>query len=439
MDGLPWTDSTAYALTDLNLPNYRLTRQWLAFARAADVGAVRDSAAAILGIPWVNTLAADAHGGALYADYSVKAYVTEDLLDRCAGSATAQRMTARGVVTLDGSTTACDPGTDPAAPQPGILPPDMLPVLERSDYVANSNNSYWLTNPDEPLTGLPLGNGPARAPLSFRAQSGLRTIEARLAGRDGLPGDRFDHDAVKALVFGHPAYPEHGNRNRAAEVMVDAVVRACADGPSVTVPEIGAVEIAGACQILARWDRRHSLRSVGGHVFREFRRAARGIDGFWTIPFDPDRPLETPAAPAVDVPAVRTAVRQALGQAVHTLGEHGIPIDRPWGDVHFHPVGDTSVPVRGGNSGVLNLMITPRTDGGYAPVVHGASYVQIVGFDDQGPNAHAVLLYGQSTDPASPFHYDQLRELWTPLEWLRLPFTPAEIEAAAVSRLRLRE
>lgn len=74
-----------------------------------------------------------------------------------------------------------------------------------------------------------------------------------------------------------------------------------------------------------------------------------------------------------------------------------------------------------------------------APFVHGASYVQIVGFDGEGPVADAVLLYGQSTDPASPRHHDQLQQLWTKQEWLRLPFAPAEIAATAITSTRLRE
>lgn len=439
LDGLPWTDSTAYALTDLNLPNHRLTRQWLAFARARDVGEVRDSAASILGIPWVNTLAADADGGALYADYSVKAYVTDAMLERCAGSAAARRATSRGLLTLDGSTTACDLRTDPAAPQPGILPPHLLPVLERSDYVANSNNSYWLTNPEEPLTGLPRVNGRSETRLSFRAQSGLRTIEARLAGRDGLPGDRFDHEAVKALVFGHPKHPGYGNRNRAAEVMLDAVASVCEDGPTTMVPDAGEVDIAGACNVLSRWDRRHDLESVGAQVFREVRAGTLRIDDLWGTSFDPTDPLNTPRDLRVEDPTVRAGLRQALGRAVLTLAEHQIPLDRPWGEVHFHTAGDRRVPVRGGDPDVLNLMITPRATGGYGPIVHGTSYVQIVGFDEDGPVAHAVLLYGQSSDPASPYYHDQLRELWTPLEWLRMPFTPAEIEASAIGSVRLQE
>ncbi|HYO76751.1 MAG TPA: hypothetical protein VE010_09840 [Thermoanaerobaculia bacterium] len=90
----------------------------------------------------------------LYADYSVKPYVTDEMMTTCGGSEAARRATTRGMLTLDGSRSACDPLSDPAAPQRGILPPRLLPLLERTDYVANSNNTFWLTNPRAPITGV---------------------------------------------------------------------------------------------------------------------------------------------------------------------------------------------------------------------------------------------------------------------------------------------
>lgn len=83
--------------------------------------------------------------------------------------------------------------------------------------------------------------------------------------------------------------------------------------------------------------------------------------------------------------------------------------------------------------------MAPAGQAGYGPVVHGTSYVQIVGFDDDGPVADAVLLYGQSTDSASPHFHDQLERLWAAGRWLRLPFSPEEVADAAVRSERLRE
>jgi acyl-homoserine-lactone acylase len=439
--GVPWTESAAYVLTDVNLPNRRMVEQWLQIARATNVEQVRVSLASTLGVPWVNTVAADVEGGALYTDYSVKPFVTDEMLEECGGSPLARRLTQNGVVTLDGSRRGCDPRSDPEAPQPGILPARLLPVLSRADYVANSNNSYWLTNPRAPLNGLSRINGPADSFIGFRPQSGLRIIEARLAGSDGLPGVRFDAQMIKALVFGLPGHDGHGNHNRAGEVMLGTIRTLCDDDPVVTMTDGSAVDLTAACQVLARWDMRHATSSVGAHLFREFWTEASRIPRLWSIPFDAGNPLETPREADVANPEIRAALRHSLGSAVARLGKHGIALERPWGEVHGHQIGDRYFPLAGNHpNDVLNMMITARTNAeGYRQIVHGASYVQIVGFDDEGPVADAVLLFGQSTDPASPFYYDQLERLWTREEWHRLPFTPEAIAASVVSRIRLQE
>ncbi|MFG3685533.1 hypothetical protein [Micromonospora sp. NPDC047740] len=54
---------------------------------------------------------------------------------------------------LDGSRSACELGRDPDAAVPGIFGPAHLPTLVRNDYVTNSNDSYRLANPQQPLEG----------------------------------------------------------------------------------------------------------------------------------------------------------------------------------------------------------------------------------------------------------------------------------------------
>ena len=55
-----------------------------------------------------------------------------------------------------------------------------------------------------------------------------------------------------------------------------------------------------------------------------------------------------------------------------------------------------------GTLGILNMQESrPAPWGGLMPV-HGTSYIQIVGFDEAGPVADAILSYSQSTNPASP-------------------------------------
>ena len=65
-----------------------------------------------------------------------------------------------GLPTLDGSRSACKWDNDPDAVVPGIFGPSHIPRLFRTDFTHNANDSHWLTNPRQPLTGYPtiIGN-----------------------------------------------------------------------------------------------------------------------------------------------------------------------------------------------------------------------------------------------------------------------------------------
>ena len=67
---------------------------------------------------------------------------------------------------------------------------------------------------------------------------------------------------------------------------------------------------------------------------------------------------------------------------------------------------------------------------GYA-INYGSSYIQVVGFDERGPVAQALLTYGQSSDPASPRAFDQL-PLFSQKKWVPMPFHRADVEAQRV-------
>ena len=97
--------------------------------------------------------------------------------------------------------------------------------------------------------------------------------------------------------------------------------------------------------------------------------------------------------------------------------------------------GDERIPIHGGpgTAGVLNYQdARPAPGGGLVPV-HGTSYIQIVGFDDKGPVADAILSYSQSTNPASPHYADQTRA-YAVKSWHRLPFHERDIAAQAIGK-----
>jgi acyl-homoserine-lactone acylase len=130
--GLNWTATTAYALKDANSGNLRAYDTWMGLNRAGSVADMR-RALANLGTPWVNTIGADRHGRALYADASVVPDVDAAQLARCAPSQPARDLLrAAGLVVLDGSRSDCAWRRDPASPVPGLTPIGRMPVIERS-------------------------------------------------------------------------------------------------------------------------------------------------------------------------------------------------------------------------------------------------------------------------------------------------------------------
>ncbi len=106
--GLNWTAANAYAVQDVNAGNTRGTETWLGFAAARSVNDMVQ-AMANLGIPWVNTIAADRDGRALYADVSNVPDVDQEQLNRCAPSKPAAALFGgAGIAVLDGSRSDCN-------------------------------------------------------------------------------------------------------------------------------------------------------------------------------------------------------------------------------------------------------------------------------------------------------------------------------------------
>ena len=90
--------------------------------RAQSTAEVKQILQSRVAIPWVNTIAADSAGNALYADISVVPNVPNSLATTCntvpVGVAVYQLL---GLPVLDGSRTSCEWVVDPSAPQPGIF------------------------------------------------------------------------------------------------------------------------------------------------------------------------------------------------------------------------------------------------------------------------------------------------------------------------------
>jgi acyl-homoserine-lactone acylase len=422
---LPWTATTAYAVRDANLANDRSATTYDALARARDIDEV-EAAISRQGVSWTNTIAADRHGTAFYADISVTPNVDKALLERC--DARPDTVPA-AVVVLDGADPDCEWRDDERSAIPGVLPAEEMPRLKRDDYVANSNDSYWLSNPEAPLEGFSPIIGAERTTRSLRTRAGLTFIREQLEA----DGD-ISADDLQAMLYSH--------RNFGAELLLDDVLTLCEPSEAKTLDGT-AVDLGAACAALSGWDRRMSNASRGGQVWREFMRTARTIEAPFAVPFDPARPVATPRGFAVDDQRVRSALRTALATAVARLDGFGIPVDAPLGEIQYAQRHDERIAIPGGEgwAGMWSMIVTDPEDGsGYPPIVHGNSYIQVISWDEDGRlDPRAVLTYSQSPEPESP-HYADMTRLYSRGEWARLPFSEDEIAADPnLVTLRLQE
>lgn len=417
--GLNWTDKLAYALKDANLGNVRASETSFGFGRARNVQEVRDAMRNI-GTPWVNTIAVDRNGNALYADVSVVPDIDAEQLQRCAPSKPAAALLAgAGLVVLDGSKSACDWKRDAASPVPGLIPIGRMPTTVRTDWVHNSNDSYLYTNPLQTWTGIsPLvGDASLSRP---RTRADLTEIPALLAQGKVTP------EAVQKQLF--------GNRNFMAGVVLPDLLAACAGSAAPAT-----AEVRDGCAALAGWDRNNNLDARGAHLFREFWRSARLIPNVYRAPFNVAQPVATPAGLKMDDAAVAAKVWESLTGAVKAVRGAGFALDATLGSVQRPAITDMPIPLHGGDEfeGVLNNLgnqFSPGIGPKGLLIDYGTSYVQTVTFDARGPVAQAILTYGQSTDPASPHATDQLW-LFSRKEWPVLPFHPEDVAKARVGEV----
>ncbi len=402
---LPWTRTRAFAVRDAILENNASYATYEALQTAASVADI-EAAISKQGIYFVNTIAADRHGSAFYADISATPHLDTDILTNC-------RRDVEGLppqlVILDGSRPECDWRDDPRSSVPGNLPAEDMPRATNTRYFTNSNDSYWLSNPDEPLEGFLPTIGPERTARTLRTRAGLVFLEEQLE-----QGGKLEADDIQSLLLSH--------RHFGAELLLDDMLAVCENDADISM----------SCDALREWDRTANVGSRGMQVWTEFWEIARRIEGLYAVPFDPEDPVNTPRGIAIDDPAVRGAVREAMAAAQQRLLDAGIGLDSPWGDVQFAERNGSRIPVPGGpgRHGMFSYIRTDFTEGkGYTPIVHGNSYIQVVTWNDDGtPDARGLLTYSQSPEPDSP-HYSDQTELYARGEWLQLPFTESEILA----------
>lgn len=401
---LPWTTSTAYTEVDANADVLgRVANTFLSFDQAQSAPEMLDILKRYEGIPFVNTVVADRQGNALYADIGSVPHVTNNEISQCNTQLGTVTFKQAGLAILDGSRSGCRPGSDPDAIKPGIFGPQNLPHLTRSDYVTNSNDSYWLANPHQPLTGYARMIGSEGSARSLRTRIGLIETQARVDGSDGQGPAGFTRQDMQNLDFGDQVY--------SAELTRDALVGMCRGLPGGLAPtSSGApVTVRSACEVLAHWDRRDDLGSRGAVLFQRFwLHANKATPSPFAHPFDPADPVRTPNTLDTSNPTVRLA----LGDAIADLDHAHVALDASVGDVQYVAHDGLRIPIPGGAGdplGVFNAIYTDGAGETLAPAPFlGSSYVQVVTWNASPcPDAATILTYSESDNPASAHFADQ--------------------------------
>jgi acyl-homoserine-lactone acylase len=432
--GYSWNATTAYALDDITGPAIaRTADEYLRMGQATSVHDLYDVEAKWLAIPTFNTIAADDRGNAYYGDVGATPAVSAAELKAClpAGLPTIVFDVA-GVVTLDGSRSACAPADHAGTPEKGIFPASDLPHTFRRDYVENSNDSYWLANPAHPLTGFSPIIGKTDDAQNGRTRLGNALIAARVKGTDGLGAPKFTIATLQRMW--------EGDESELARLVLKDLVADCQVHPTAVASNGQTVSLAAACAALAGYNGTGKVDASGGWLFSVWSDLDTDAQ-FFSTPFSPAQPLTTPAGLNTTSTA---APLKWLADAVLNLQAHGVPVDASYGQVQHAPqskripipgcIGESSGQGMGCFAAIYAADDTPATagpvnGGSYGEVVDGSSLVMTTQLNPSGPVSQGILTYSQASDPTSPW-YENMTKLYSKGKWVKLPYTASALKAS---------
>ena len=447
---------TVFAVRDANADNTHTLSQWQAMGQADGMDAFIKAHERHNAMPWINTIAASADGRAVYIDNSTVGALTD------AAMSTWQQQIdnnpklkylylTQGLVILDGSRADNDwRNTD--APIPNTEPFQRRPLIESEQYVFNANDSYWLSDPSNPAKALSPLYGATQSPRSVRTRMNVELLRSDspfgYAGDDG----RFSIQEVQRALF--------ANDSLSAHLLLSELLSACNTSDAIELNG-NRVDLASACAVLASWDRSFNLDAKGAVLFREWITRYAYNDTYingelFEVSFDPSAPLTTPHGLANPQKAL-----QKLAEATQVLASANLALDVALGEVQAGHRAGTRIALHGGNryEGIANLQVAANparrpadvptytgssemisdsrqlTSSGYN-IVHGSSFIMTLGFNDEGPEAAAILSYSQSGDPASA-HFTDQTELYRDKRWRKILFRPEDVAANAVSTQRV--
>lgn len=152
-------------LQDANMATMDPVDHWLAMNMAANKQEFVQAFKDYDGMIFNNTMYADREGNAFYIDDSTVPGLSEAAVVLLKTSPEIKAAKAQAGFTIL-------PGNTSLFAFDGPTPFERAPKLERTDFVQNSNNSFWSTNPAEPLEYFSPMYGPERGQLSMRTRMG---------------------------------------------------------------------------------------------------------------------------------------------------------------------------------------------------------------------------------------------------------------------------
>lgn len=476
--GYGWTEASTITYRDANIENDELIEQYAAMLEADDLDEFKAVHAEVNGIPLFNTIATSADGRAWYADTSATPNLSDEALAQyemaLASDPITQVAADNGAILLDGSDPVYEWVDEPGARDPGLVPPDDQPQVERDDYVFNANDSFWMPHATELLAGdhSPL-HGRQGTVRTYRTRENATVLDDTSSdGASGEDGFTLDELADASLA----------NRGFTSRVLLEPFVERCAAASPVTVPEVpaegavpglpaGTVDISAACEVLDGWDGVYDLDRAGPALWREMMWRVEPADQsdagrMWAEPFDPADPLGTPSGLAPPPEGEQAdLLPELLARAVQTLEVAGFEPDVPLGDIQFALRNGLKVPIHGGdgfdgatnivdagdNHSILDPALTEVTvepvavgsslltvDGQTGYVINnGTSFLMALAYTDAGPEAQVFLTYSNTEDRAAPDH-TAATQRFSDKDWRTVAFTEDAIAAETLSALTVK-
>lgn len=292
----------------------------------------------------------------------------------------------------------------------GRLPFEEMPTVinPTSGYLQNANEPPHTVTLPMQFTAADFPDDWPSPELWPRGQRSLQLITSQ---------ESFSKEEVMALKF--------DTHSLLADQVLDEVIELGL--------QHGSPDAQAAARVLEAWDRRFDADSIGALLFAfwamhyepNILAGAVFPEDAYRVPFDIERPLETPSGLADPAKATQ-ALEYATTAVMASFGS----LEVPWGAFFIFRVGDEQTPAFGGppeGFGLFTANYSAPTPEGPLATVAGDTWVAVIEFGDT-VQAQAVFSYGNTTDTGSPFFANQLA-LYAAKAYRPILFTRDEIEA----------